>query len=453
MASAPLIDDLPSPPRGRAVTHFKSEQLSLRERLRGQLMLALYRARRQADALKAYRDARDYFVGELGLEPSKPLRELEHSMLRQDDSLDLDPAPSRPPLELKQVTPPQDPILELRPRSVLWQAERKRLILVSFAGVLLLLAATAAAFELAVGGDASTQLAPVVPNSVAVIDPHTNAVLGGIQVGYAPSSIAVGEDAVWVLNADDGTVSRIDPISRETSRTIAVGGQVTDLAVGGGAVWVVNASKNAVMRIDARANFAVQTIQLPMSGEWPPVSFGSGAHIGVGGGAVWVTRLLQHGFVWRINPKTNAVAATIRLPRGAGGDALAVGEDAVWVNGNGGVTRIDTTCYDKTLLSAVEPGGTSGITVSKHAVWVAGITSGSERDELWRIDPLGEYVTASIPVGAGPAGVAADGRSIWVASSVARTVSRVDLDTTDVAATIALAGLLERWPRAQAPSG
>src|SRR5262249_43131705 len=51
-----------------------------RERLRGQLMLALYRAGRQADALAAFRDARAA-LDELGIEPSEKLRELERAIL------------------------------------------------------------------------------------------------------------------------------------------------------------------------------------------------------------------------------------------------------------------------------------------------------------------------------------------------------------------------------------
>ena len=61
----------------------------LRERLRGQLMLALYRCGRQAEALEAYRDGRRALVDELGIEPGKPLQELEQAILRQDAALDL----------------------------------------------------------------------------------------------------------------------------------------------------------------------------------------------------------------------------------------------------------------------------------------------------------------------------------------------------------------------------
>ena len=67
-----------------------------RERLRGQLMLALYRAGRQAEALEAYGRARRTFVDDLGIEPGPELRELETRILRQDPGLD--PAPAAPAL-------------------------------------------------------------------------------------------------------------------------------------------------------------------------------------------------------------------------------------------------------------------------------------------------------------------------------------------------------------------
>jgi DNA-binding SARP family transcriptional activator len=60
----------------------------LRERLRGHLILALYRGGRQAEALGAYRDARRMLDEELGLEPSPALRELERAILRQDPAID-----------------------------------------------------------------------------------------------------------------------------------------------------------------------------------------------------------------------------------------------------------------------------------------------------------------------------------------------------------------------------
>jgi DNA-binding SARP family transcriptional activator len=85
------------------------EQFPLRERLRGQLMLALYRSRRQAESLDVYQATRRVLVDELGLEPSSGLQELERAILRHDPSLDLPttaalPAPERSILLLPAET-------------------------------------------------------------------------------------------------------------------------------------------------------------------------------------------------------------------------------------------------------------------------------------------------------------------------------------------------------------
>jgi len=69
-----------------------------RERLRGQLMLALYRTGRQAEALAAYRAARSALVDELGIEPSVELRQLHEAILAQDGALlQTDPGQPAPP--------------------------------------------------------------------------------------------------------------------------------------------------------------------------------------------------------------------------------------------------------------------------------------------------------------------------------------------------------------------
>ena len=76
----------------------------LRERLRGQLMLALYRSGRQTEALETYREFRNALREELGLEPSSALRELEAAILRHDPVLAPGSATSRTPLARRPVT-------------------------------------------------------------------------------------------------------------------------------------------------------------------------------------------------------------------------------------------------------------------------------------------------------------------------------------------------------------
>jgi DNA-binding SARP family transcriptional activator/tetratricopeptide (TPR) repeat protein len=107
----------------------------LRERLRGQLMLALYRSGRQGEALEAYQAARRALVDELGIEPSRELRELHQRILNQDPALDLGPlrptAPDREAAvgfvgrgpELGDLTAALDDALAGRGRLFLLQGE------------------------------------------------------------------------------------------------------------------------------------------------------------------------------------------------------------------------------------------------------------------------------------------------------------------------------------------
>ena len=91
----------------------------LRERPRGQLMLALYRSGRQADALEAYRQTRRVFAEELGIEPSPALRRLEAAILRQDE--ELEPPPAAPAalgeqeVSPERLEPPPDLPMPLTP--------------------------------------------------------------------------------------------------------------------------------------------------------------------------------------------------------------------------------------------------------------------------------------------------------------------------------------------------
>ncbi|MFT7834595.1 BTAD domain-containing putative transcriptional regulator [Saccharothrix sp. BKS2] len=83
-------------------------QHPLRERLRGQLMVALYRSGRQAEALEVYRTGRDLLIDELGLEPGEELRRLEAAILTGDAALAV---PSQaPPVEVvRQAAPAPAP--------------------------------------------------------------------------------------------------------------------------------------------------------------------------------------------------------------------------------------------------------------------------------------------------------------------------------------------------------
>ena len=86
-----------------------------RERLHAQLMLALYRSGRQAEALDAFRHARRTLVEDLGLEPGRELQQLETAVLAQDPALDLllaeVPRPRARPVALPPLPAPADPLI------------------------------------------------------------------------------------------------------------------------------------------------------------------------------------------------------------------------------------------------------------------------------------------------------------------------------------------------------
>jgi YVTN family beta-propeller protein len=150
----------------------------LRECLRLQLMLALYRSGRQAEALDEYQAARRALTEELGLEPSTDLKSLERQILAHDPALDLPPSPE----ETVGTGAPDATSQRL--------SRRMRAILVGAIAVVLLGAAGAATVTVAWSGSSPPEVIVATPNSVAVIDPSTNRVVAAIPVGDAPTRIA-----------------------------------------------------------------------------------------------------------------------------------------------------------------------------------------------------------------------------------------------------------------------
>src|SRR5262249_44853021 len=99
----------------------------------------------------------------------------------------------------------------------------------------------------------------VAPNSVAVIDAHSNQVAAVVPVSGSPGPIAFGSRSLRVANVTEQTVSRVDPVSLRTVRTIPLGGATaTDIAASRGTIWVVEsdlgASSVLVRRIDPMFN-------------------------------------------------------------------------------------------------------------------------------------------------------------------------------------------------------
>jgi YVTN family beta-propeller protein len=395
----------------------------LRERLRGQLMLALYRSARQAEALHAYQETRRALVEELGLEPGQALQRLHTAILQQDPALDLPAAARR-----EAATPAGRRAMLRRGGST------TRLLL---AGGILLLAAAAAVLALELTGDSGGgTLTSVAGNSVGLIDPQTNEVTAQIPVGRTPTSVSFGEGAVWVLNADDQTISRIDPQSKRVE-TFGTGTLPTDLAAGVGAVWVGNGSRpttllspaiaTTISKLDPSTGDSRGTIALPKAeGETHNLAED---HIAVGAGAVWA---INPDFtVSRIDPRSGRVVRVRQVEAAA----IAADERSVWVlNVDNTVSRIDPSTNRAGKPITVASTSLTDIALGAGAAWVAGPFEGV----VWRIDPSPRVVMRTIDVGVGVDHVAFGGGSLWAANSLRGTVLRIDPATNRVTATIAV---------------
>lgn len=395
----------------------------LRERLCGQLMLALYRSGRQAEALQVYRNTQVLLNTELGIDPSSSLQRLEGQILRQDPELDLRP----PAHEEASAAPPP------RPRS--------RLALVAIVAVLVAAIVTTGAIVLLGGGSAPPSA--VAPNAVGRIDASLAELLASIPTaGTGAGQLAWADGSLWVANTLSGTVARIDPGTDQVSHSIPTEGAPTDLAAGEGAVWVLNGLEGEVRSIDPRTNEVTASLTVPL---------GSGG-IAVGAGYVWVTNPLDVS-VTKIDPLTAEVVETIRLgPSGSGSpETIATADDAVWVGddlasamwkldpaiddvvANPGLRGVPSAIaigpdgmvwvasYDESVVTAMDPStlqattyevgrGPTSIAVGEEAVWIVQSLDGT----VSSIDPSSGAILETVTVGGVPQGIALGGGSVWV---------------------------------------
>jgi ABC-type branched-subunit amino acid transport system substrate-binding protein len=304
---------------------------------------------------------------------------------------------------------------------------------------LLVLAAAGALAILGVGtGDGDRGEAPV-GNGVAAIDPAGGELAAFIESGTAPSNLAVGEGAVWVLNTQNRTVSRVDPETKAVIGRFETRGVPTDIAAGEGAVWVGNGggrgggnSTVSVSRVDPKTSAITRTVKLPdkTGGAFAP-SFSWGfPEIAVGPGAVWARN--PDLTVSRIDPETGKLVATVDVEAGS----IAAGRDGVWVLSDGSVTRIDARTNRVGQRIRFGAQSTSGIAVGAGSVWA----TDEQEGVIWRVEPGPSPVTRTIDVGPGATYIAFGAGAVWAANYIDGTVSRIDPRTNAVTARAQIGG-------------
>jgi len=391
----------------------------LRERMRAQLMLSLYRCGRQADALAVYRDGRDVLDAELGVQPGPALRELERKVLQHDPSLG---APDGPPLGV-----------------VATRRGHRRLLLT--AAIAASIAIVAGAIVFATRGGSSAKAAVIVyPHSVALIDPRSAQVVGDVLVGGYPTALAADERYVYVANAGDATVSRIDPKSRNVFDTFGLS-RAIDLHAGQGHLWAADGGAPGHTPLGVGPGTVV---------DWGPGPTLKTFRVGPSmDGSEQQTTVAADGpdpySIWVGNEDSATVrqidaslGRTLLTIHGVAPGGLAVvgnsSGDTVWATDTvrNVVARIDEHARRVVRRIAV-PGRPTRVAADSSAVWV--IASG-ETPALVRIDPRANRVVARIPLGISPARVAIGAGSVWVTGHGA--VLRIDPATNRIVDRVSL---------------
>ena len=366
-----------------------------RERLHELLMLALYRAGRQADALEVYRRVCIDLDRRLGLEPRPTLRELQAKVLRHDPTLDF---PDRAGLASDSKA---GATAATRPRP----SRRRRLaVLIGLAAPLAATLAVAG-FLLADDGTVSgaTQQGLHEP-ALGTFDPSGGRALKAVALGAVPSRIAAGLGAQWATSYDNGTLLRIDPNASTVVQTVRVGHGATGVAVAAGDIWVADALDNRLTRVDAETNEVVQQIRVGAS----PQDLAAGA------GTVWVTNA-GDGTVTRVDPQTGAVRGSTRV--GPSPHGVAVGHGSVWVALTGGAAVARLDLRHGRLLQRIHVGtGPSAIAVGRAGVWVVNTLDST----VSLIDPDTGTVVLTRALSGAATSLAAVEEGVWIGTDTAK---------------------------------
>jgi DNA-binding SARP family transcriptional activator/streptogramin lyase len=427
----------------------------LRERLRAQQMLALYRADRQAEALDAYQQARQALVDDLGIEPSEALQRLQKGILAHDPALEIptgvgvrngSTTPSEP-----AVTAPEPPPPPPAPRSR-FRPSRRHIVLAA-AVAALALAGTLTAMATRASGH---QPPPKVEaNSLVQLDPSTGRVVSVVPVGVEPGPIAITPKAIWTANYGDNTVSRYDLRTHTVEARAGFPAQPFDTVIDGdGNAWITSSyeglhpdAKNAFLtRLEAGPGGTsagtlypshAQTIDLPL----PMAGYET-----LGAGYLWVI-VGGHGplpgddRVALVDLSTNQVASVTSLHDSA--TYIAFGYGSAWIGtytpgGNSWLEaiRAGNSKPTKVVLQENVNWGPTSIAVGEGAVWViTNRASGSgQRPVLFEIDPQTLQVVHSLDLTAEQHGAVAVGAgAVWTTGGIsggntrrANSVTKID---------------------------
>ncbi|HEY3017817.1 MAG TPA: ABC transporter substrate-binding protein [Gaiellaceae bacterium] len=333
-----------------------------------------------------------------------------------------------PDVELPSVPEP------VRPRT-----RARRLLMPAAVAVAVAAIAAVALLLTRHGGGAEPVSATVVPDSLAVVNPRTGKAVAQIHIPGRPSLVVGGRRFVWVASDATRTVSSIAPDRLAVTHVVAAGATPTALAVDGNAVWVLDGNRRVLLKIEPGYDEPTRRIALPPAPPLPATNQRlSSLSVSFGAGALWVTDGSNHLF--RVDPASGRVTTLdVHQPL----DDVVVERHAIWAISGPAASLFKIDTRDRTVESRIRVvnrlGATApypvAVTAGEGFVWVVNANT----QTVSKIDPQFDNVAATISLGIGrnPSDIATGAGAVWVANGGNGTLARID-PSTNAATTIPL---------------
>jgi DNA-binding beta-propeller fold protein YncE len=323
-------------------------------------------------------------------------------------------------------------------------------LVVAVVGVAIVAAALAAFFATQGGGSPAG-----AQGRLLRIDPSSNRVADSVPVATGIDTIAAGGGSVWAGSYRTGALWRFDPLTKELATASGGVGRPTALTISDGSVFVatdgVRGSKALVFQFDATEGDRQDQLQVRQAcsvtsgpfGLWlagcpnvdelttaggrlhvvepkieiPPAKPLSAENeldaltgLAEGADSVWALGDAADRRIWRIDPASHRITATIELDFPPA--SIAVGAGAAWVTDELGDRLVKIDPRTNRIVGRVGVGrGASGVAYGNGSLWVADAI----QHAITRVDARSGRVLATIPMSASPHAVAVDGNAVWVA--------------------------------------